>query len=136
MADTTTEQFLATIDAEEQIADRTSSLLNLAAILMKLAILAITCAASLAVAKELWTTTLRAILAFLPGLFAGVLALLNPRVDWHRRKEIELRAIAHAVRYGGLSLREASGRYIDLRRLLEGEWQKTHNASQHTTTSK
>jgi len=116
------------LDAEATLADRTSSILNVIAIILTIAIATTTFAATLAVATDRWTKTVRAILAGMPGLLMAVLALLNPRVDWHRKKEIDLNAIVLAVRYQGMTVSEASKLYAELRRNTEAQWQKNKGA--------
>jgi hypothetical protein len=130
MPESTSAQFLQMVHAEAQLAGTTSSVLNIVAIIVAIAIAATTFAATLAVAAELWTKTVRAILAGLPGFFAAVLAVLNPRIDWHRKKEIELNAIVLAVQYQSQSLAEASEHYADVLRTMEGQWQKAKTAEE------
>jgi hypothetical protein len=116
--------FLEMAQQEANAADRMSSFLNAVQIILLILIVVATFVSTISVAAELMTKTKRAILAGVPGLCAGLLAVVNPRVDWHRSKEIELNAVVSAVRYQGLELSSASAQYWSIRRGMEVSWQK------------
>jgi len=122
------EAFLPMVKAEADAADPMSSWLNAFQIAVLIIIALATFGSTISAALNLWKPWQRAIVAGVPGLGAALLAILNPRVDWHRSKEIEMNAIYSAVQYEDLPVRTASERYWNTRRALESGWQKARSA--------
>jgi len=117
-------QFLEMVQKEANAADSMSSWLNAFQIVLLFAVAAATFAATISTSLQLWATWQRAIVTAVPGLATALLAIINPRVDWHRMKEIELNAIYSAVKYERIPVEVASERYWEARRSLEVGWQK------------
>jgi hypothetical protein len=119
------EDWLNVVDCEAIAAGSMSSTLNV----VKLSLLVILSLSSfvgtiLAAANKL-SPMWRACVAGIPGVCAALLAVVSPRVDWHRSKEIEINEIAHAVRYGRITLQEGDGLYWAARKQEEGSFQKS-----------
>jgi len=128
LAYTDKEAFLDMAQNEANAADQMSMWLNFIQIFLLILIVVATFAGTIAAAADLLSKNKRAILAGIPALSAGLLAVVNPRVDWHRRKEIELNAIVCAVKWEGLSLARANAKYWSIRREMEMSWQKSKRA--------